>query len=95
MTPALRLEKLKRLHGEKKRDIIRVASAPGVPLKQKQQIYACLNHLCQLSAKIYGELSTVPGNYDLLEQAAELDAALLQLRKHVGNQLPTRLSRAA
>lgn len=95
MTIDTRLEKLKRIHSDKKRDIIRVAATPGVPLQQKQLLYACLNNLCHLSACLFGEISANPGNHDLLDEAAELDAALLALRKHVGSYMPTRSQLAA
>lgn len=95
MTLDLRLEKLKHIHSHRKRDIIRFAATPGIPLRRKQLLYACLNNLCQLSAQLFGEISANPGNHDLLEEAAELDAALLALRKHVGSFIPTRSQQAA
>mmetsp|Transcript_32224 Transcript_32224/g.52563 ORF Transcript_32224/g.52563 Transcript_32224/m.52563 type:complete len:96 (+) Transcript_32224:69-356(+) len=95
MTLDLRLEKLKQIHTDKKRDIIRVAATPGIPLRRKQLLYACLNNLCQLSARLFGEISNNPGNHDLLEDAAELDASLLALRKQVGSLIPTRTRQAA
>jgi hypothetical protein len=95
MTLDLRLRKLQQVHTEKKRDIIRVAATPGVPVRRKQLIYTSLNNLCQLSARLFGEISANPGNHDLLDEVAELDASLLALRKHVGSFLPTRSQQAA
>lgn len=95
MTPAQRLENLKTVHAGKKHDIIRVVCSPDVPVRQKQLIYACLNNLCQMSAALYSELSQSQGNYDLLEQSAQVDAALLELRTQVGSQIPSRIVQAA
>lgn len=95
MTLALRLEKLKQIHADKESDIRRVASTPGIPLRRKQLLYACLNNLCQLSARLFSEISDRPGNHDLLDEAAELDAALLDLRRDVGSLIPTRRQQAA
>jgi hypothetical protein len=95
MTPVLRLEKLKQIYSDKQSAIIHVASTPEIPLRRKQLLYACLNNMCQLSARLYSEISAKPGNHDLLDEAAELDAALLELRKHVGSLIPTRSQRAA
>ena len=44
---------------------------------------------------LYGEISAEPGNYDLLEEAAELDNALVQLRSYVGSQISLRMHSAA
>ncbi|WP_394689699.1 hypothetical protein [Hoeflea sp.] len=95
MTLDLRLRKLQQVHTDKKRDIIRVAAAPGVPVRRKQLIYINLNKLCQLSARLFDEASATPGNHDLLDEAAELDACLLALRQHVGSFIPTRSQQAA
>ncbi len=95
MTPAQRLKKLQQIHIDKRDEIMRVTSSPQVPARQKQLIYACLNNLCQLSANLHGELSQAPVDYDLLEQSAELDAALLELRTLVGAQIPHRTGQAA
>ncbi|MCY0146882.1 hypothetical protein OEG84_03905 [Hoeflea sp. G2-23] len=95
MSPALRLEKLQKFYAEKERQIIRAIEAPNVSLRQKQTIYACLNDMCQLSAQLYGELSTTPGNYDLLDQAGDLDEAWLQLRRLAGSRIPIRSEQAA
>ncbi|WP_420409235.1 hypothetical protein [Hoeflea sp.] len=95
MTPALKLERLKKIHSERAADILRVASIPEVPLKHKQHLYSCLNNLCQLSARLFGDLSAEPGNHDMLEEAARIDAALLDLRRRVGSMMPTRIQMAA
>lgn len=95
MTHAIRLENLKKIHSEKSFEIIRLASDANTSNRHKQLIYGCLNNLCQISARLYGDLSSVPGNYDLLEEAAELDRALLQLRSLVGSQITVRFKQAA
>lgn len=95
MAPSLRLEKLKTVYSEKARDIIRIASTPEVSVRRKQLIYACLNNLCQISAKLYSELSEDHDNIELLEDAAKLDLALLTLRKSVGSQISLRKRQAA
>ena len=91
MTHAIRLANLQKIHSEKAPQIIRLASDANIPNRHKQLIYGCLNNLCQISARLFGDLSSVPGNYDLLEQAAELDKALLQLRSLVGSQISVRV----
>ena len=48
-----------------------------------------------MSASLFGELSSVPENYELIEQAAELDRALLELRSMVGSQISLRTLQAA
>ncbi|WP_417425986.1 hypothetical protein [Hoeflea sp.] len=95
MPPALRLEKLQNFYTDKQPQIIRAIEAPNVSLRQKQLIYACLNNLCQLSAQLYAELSTAPGNYDLLDQAGDLDDAWLQLRRLAGSKILIRSEQAA
>ncbi|WP_422369920.1 hypothetical protein [Hoeflea sp.] len=95
MTPALKLERLKQIHSERAAEILRVASIPEVPLKRKQHLYSCLNNLCRLSARLFGDLSAEPGNHDLLDEAAKIDAALLELRRRVGSMMPTRGQLAA
>jgi hypothetical protein len=95
MTVSIRLANLKRIHDAKASEIIRLAEDVNTPTRQKQLIYGCLNNLCRLSAILYGELSAEPGNYDLLEEAAEIDNALVQLRSHVGSQISLRVHTAA
>lgn len=95
MTPSQRLEKLQKIHIDKRDEIMRVTSSPRVTARQKQLIYACLNNLCQLSANLHGELLQAPVDYDLLEQSAKLDAGLLDLRTLVGAQIPCRTGQAA
>lgn len=95
MPPAIRLAKLRKIHTERAPEIIRVVTDSATPMRQKRIIYACLNNLCQLSAHIFSDLSATPGNHDLLEQAAELDDALLHLRSLVGTHIPTRAQLAA
>lgn len=95
MTVSNRLENLKRIYAAKEAEITRLASDKTTPTRQKQLIYACLNNLCQISASLYGELSSEPGNYELLEEAAELDKELVGLRSYVGSQISLRLQSAA
>lgn len=95
MTASHRLANLKRIHSAKEAEIVRLASRETTPTRQKQLIYACLNNLCQISAVLYGELSAEPGNYELLEEAAELDRELVRLRSFVGSQISLRLQSVA
>lgn len=95
MTASLRLANLKKVHDAKAPDIIRVVKDINTPTRQKQLIYGCLNNLCRISAILYGELSAEPTNYDLLEEAAELDNSLMQLRSFVGSQIALRVHTAA
>ena len=95
MTHTLRLTQLQRIHTEKSPQIIRLALDGSVSIRHKQLIYGCLNNMCQISANLFGELSKTPGNYDLIEEAAALDRALLQLRSLVGSQISVRLPKAA
>lgn len=95
MTHALRLANLQKIHSEKARGIVRIATDPNIPTRHKKLIYGCLNNMCRISAKLFGELSSEPGNYDLLEQAADLDAALLDLRSFVGSHISFRSLQAA
>ena len=95
MTVSHRLANLKKLHDAKAAEVIRLAEDANTPTRQKQLIYSCLNNLCRLSAILYGELSTEPGNYDLLEEAARLDNDLVQLRSYVGSQISLRVHTAA
>lgn len=95
MTASLRLANLKKVHDAKASDIIRVVEDINTPTRQKQLIYGCLNNLCRISAILYGELSAEPTNYDLLEEAAELDNSLMQLRSFVGSQIAMRIHTAA
>ncbi|MEP3438152.1 MAG: hypothetical protein ABJN75_15420 [Hoeflea sp.] len=95
MTHAIRLANLQKVHSETESEIVRLASDPNTPNRHKQLIYGCLNNMCQISARLFGDLSSKPGNYDLLEQAAELDRALLQLRSLVGSHISVRLQQAA
>ncbi|OCW56613.1 hypothetical protein [Hoeflea olei] len=95
MPYATRLAKLQQIHTEKAPQIIRIASDAKVSNRHKQLLYACLNNLCRISARLFGEISSVPGNYDLLEQAAALDEALLQLRRLVGRNISVRVNQAA
>ena len=95
MTHALRLAKLREIYSEKETDIIRLARDPDIPTPRKQVIYKCLNRMCHMSASLFGELSSVPENYELIEQAAELDRALLELRSMVGSQISLRTLQAA
>ena len=95
MTASRRLANLKRVHETKASEVIRLVGNENTPTRQKQLIYGCLNNLCQISAILYGELSAEPGNYDLLEEAAEIDSALVQLRSYVGSQISMRASTAA
>lgn len=95
MTVSDRLANLKRIHDANASEIIRLAKDAGTPTRKKQLIYGCLNNLCRLSAILYGELSAEPGNYDLLEEAAELDNALMELRSFVGSQISLRVHTAA
>lgn len=90
MTPALRLAKLQQIHSDKQPEIIRLATDPSTSNRQKQAIYGCLNNLCRISAGLFGDLSAVPGNYDLIEAAADLDKALLDLRRIVGRHITVR-----
>ncbi len=95
MTVSIRLANLKRIHDAKASEVIRLAQDVNTPTRQKQLIYGCLNNLCRISAILYGELSAEPGNYDLLEEAAEIDNALVQLRSYVGSQISLRVHSAA
>lgn len=95
MPHALRLAKLQKIHAEKEPDIVRLATDASISVRRKQLIYGCLNNMCRISANLFGELSSEPGNYDLLEQAAELDAALLKLRSLVGRHISLRMLEAA
>ncbi|MDZ7602934.1 MAG: hypothetical protein U1A06_16330 [Hoeflea sp.] len=95
MTHAIRLARLQKIHAEKAPEIIQLASDANTSTRRKQVIYGCLNNMCQISARLFGDLSSVPGNYDLLEQAAALDKELLQLRSLVGSQISVRLQHAA
>ena len=88
-----KLQKIPRAN--KAPQIIRLASDRNTSNRRKQLIYGCLNNMCQISARLFGDISSVPGNYDLLEEAAELDNALLQLRSLVGSQISVRLQQAA
>lgn len=90
MTHALRLAKLQQIHSDKEPEIIRLATDPSTPNRQKQLIYGCLNNMCRISAGLFGDLSSEPGNYDLIEQAADLDKALLHLRSFVGRHITMR-----
>ena len=94
MTHALRLANLQKIHAEKAQHIVRLATDASISNRHKQLIYGCLNNMCRISANLFGELSTVPGNYDLLEQAADLDAALLNLRSLVGRHISLRMPQA-
>jgi len=95
MTVSHRLASLKRIHDTKASEVIRLAEDANTPTRQKQLIYGCLNNMCRISAILYGELSAEPGNYDLLELAAELDNDLVQLRSYVGSQISLRVHTAA
>jgi len=95
MTASFRLANLKKVYTNKEAEIVHLATNTKTPIRQKQLIYGCLNNLCRISALLYGELSTAPGNYELLEEAAELDKALVQLRSFVGSQIPTRMQHVA
>jgi len=95
MTASLRLANLKRVYTNKEPEIVSLATSAKTPTRQKQLIYSCLNNLCRISAVLYGELSAGPGNYDLLEEAAELDHALVQLRSFVGSQISLRIENVA
>jgi hypothetical protein len=95
MTVSHRLANLKRIHETKAPEIIRLTEDANTPTRQKQVIYGCLNNLCRISALLYGEISAEPGNYDLLEEAAALDNALVQLRSYVGSQISLRIHSAA
>ncbi|MEM5495209.1 hypothetical protein [Hoeflea sp. AS16] len=95
MTVSHRLANLKRIHDAKAPEITRLAKDANTPTRQKQLIYGCLNNLCRISAILYGEISAEPGNYDLLEEAAEIDNALVQLRSFVGSQISLRVHTAA
>ncbi len=95
MTVSHRLANLKRVHDTKAAEVIRLVESDSTPTRQKQIIYGCLNNLCRLSALLYGEISAEPGNYDLLEEAAEIDNALVQLRSYVGSQISLRVHTAA
>ncbi|MDF1609956.1 hypothetical protein PZ897_17385 [Hoeflea sp. YIM 152468] len=95
MTASHRLANLKKIHAAKEADIIRLASHEKTPTRQKQLIYACLNNMCQISAVLYGELSSEPANYELLDEAAELDRELVRLRSFVGSQISLRLESVA
>jgi hypothetical protein len=95
MTVSHRLANLKRVHDAKASEIIRLTQDGNTPTRQKQLIYGCLNNLCRISAILYGEISAEPGNYDLLEEAAEIDNALVQLRSFVGSQISLRVHSAA
>ena len=95
MTASHRLASLKRMHDAKASEIIRLAENAETPTRQKQVIYGCLNNMCQISAILYGEISASPGNYELLEEAAQLDAELVQLRSYVGSQIALRVHTAA
>jgi len=95
MTVSHRLAKLKRVHDAKAPEVIRLVESDSTPTRQKQIIYGCLNNLCRISAILYGEISAEPGNYELLEEAAEIDSALVQLRSYVGSQISLRVHSAA
>lgn len=95
MTVSHRLANLKRVHDNKASEIIRLTQDENTPTRQKQLIYGCLNNLCRISAILYGEISAEPGNYELLEEAAEIDNALVQLRSFVGSQISLRVNSAA
>lgn len=95
MTVSHRLANLKRVHAAKAPEVIRLVESDSTPTRQKQIIYGCLNNLCRISAILYGEISAEPGNYDLLEEAAEIDNALVQLRSYVGSQISLRVHTAA
>lgn len=95
MTVSHRLANLKRVHDAKAPEVIRLVESDSTPTRQKQIIYGCLNNLCRLSAILYGEISAEPGNYDLLEEAADIDNALVRLRSYVGSQISLRVHSAA
>ncbi|AKI00875.1 hypothetical protein IMCC20628_02171 [Hoeflea sp. IMCC20628] len=95
MRHALRLAKMQQIHSDKEPEIIRLVTDPATSTYQKQMIYGCLNKMCRMSASLFGDLSSKPGNYDLIEQAAELDKALLDLRSFVGSHISIRLLKAA
>lgn len=95
MTVSHRLANLRRVHDAKAAEVIRLVENGNTPTRQKQIIYGCLNNLCRISAMLYGEISAEPGNYDLLEEAAEIDSALVQLRSYVGSQISLRAYSAA
>ena len=95
MTHDFRLARLQKIHSEKATEIIQLASDANTSNRRKQVIYGCLNNMCQISARLYGDLSAEPGNYELLEQAAILDKELLELRSLVGSQISVRLHYAA
>ena len=95
MTHAIRLAKLTTIHSDKAPEIIRLATDPDTSTQKKQMIYGCLNKMCRISASLFGDLSLEPGNYDLIDQAAELDKALLDLRSFVGSHISIRLLKAA
>lgn len=95
MSVSHRLANLKRFHEAKSSEVIRLAQDANTPTRQKQLIYGCLNNLCRISAILYGEISAEPGNYDLLEEAAEIDHALVTLRGYVGSQISLRIHTAA
>lgn len=90
MTHAIRLAKLQQIHSDKEPVIIRLVTDPAISNRQKQIIYGCLNNMCRISAGLFGDLSSEPGNYDLIEQAADLDKALLHLRSFVGRHITVR-----
>jgi len=95
MTASQRLASLRKIHESKAAEIVRLAKDDNTPTRQKQLIYGCLNNMCRISAILYGEISAEPANYDLLEQAAELDNELVQLRGFVGSQISLRVHTAA
>ena len=95
MTVSLRLASLKKVYANKEQEIIHLAKDANTPTRQKQLVYGCLNNLCRISALLYGELSAEPGNYELLEEAAEIDNALVQLRSYVGSQIALRTQHVA
>jgi len=95
MTASHRLASLQTIYESKASEIIRLAEDNNTPTRQKQLIYGCLNNMCRISAILYGEISTEPADYDLLEQAAKLDDELVQLRSYVGSQISLRVHSAA
>lgn len=95
MTASHRLASLQTIYESKASEIIRLAEDSNTPARQKQVIYGCLNNMCRISAILYGEISSEPADYDLLEQAAKLDDDLVQLRSYVGSQISHRVHTAA
>lgn len=90
-----RIARLREVYDANISSIIRIVSANGATVRQKKEIYACLNSVCQVSASLYSEILETPQSYDLLEQAAEIDRCWLQLRKYVGSTMATRIAKVA